>query len=103
MSRGNLTRTIAPKLSSDGTTPVSLAIFDDKDNVVQTVTPKGVRNPPPPDDPCESDLSGEVDLNGPYVTTYGYDASRFRLESISHKYSDVTPSNAQHTATTTFA
>ncbi len=98
-SRGNLTRTISPPPVAGGNPLVTLIKYDARNNVVQTVAPKGVSNGASVT--CSTDLSASVNSSGLYATDLVYDASGAQLLSTTRKYTD--PDNGLQTATTRFA
>ena len=67
---GNLTRVIAPGPAPGAARPVALTTYDAKNNVIETVAPKGV--PSGATVTCTTDLSA---VNTAYATTYGFDAA----------------------------
>jgi len=98
-SLGNLTRVIAPA-PAGGNPLVTLAKYDAKNNVVQTVAPKGVASGGTVT--CATNLSGAVNGSGLFVTDLAYDATLgTKLVSATRKYTD--PDNGLQTATMQFA
>ena len=98
-SLGNLTRTISPP-ASGGSPLVTLVKYDNKNNVVETVLPKGVNNGGGVT--CSTNLSGAVNGSGLYVTDLTYDSTLgTELLSVTRKYDD--PDKGGQTATTQFA
>ena len=94
-SRGNLTRTIAPAPTVGANRPVMLLAFDAKDNLVQTVAPKGV--PSTSTTTCSTDLST---ITTAYATDLAYDASAVKLLSATSRFTD--PDFGLKTATTKY-
>ncbi len=99
-SRGNLTRAITAPPTSGGTPLVSLVKYDTRNNVVETVAPKGIANGASVS--CSTNLSGAINSSGLFVTDLAYDtALGTELLSITRTYAD--PDLGLQTATTTFA
>jgi RHS repeat-associated protein len=94
-SRGNLTRLIAPPPTLGSNRPVTLLAYDVKNNLVQTVTPKGV--PSGTSVTCSTDLSA---ITTAYATDHGYDASGVTLVSTTSRFTD--PDTGLKTATTKY-
>ncbi len=67
-NRGNLTRRIEPAAISGGVRPVTLLKYDEKDNLLQTVAPKGVNSTASVT--CATNLSS---INTQYATDMTYD------------------------------
>lgn len=91
-SRGNLTRTIAPSPNVGASRPVTLRAYDAKDNLVQTVAPKGV--PSTSTTACSTNLSA---ITTAYATDLAYDASAIKLLSTTGRFTD--PDSGLKTAT----
>jgi len=97
-SHGNLTRVIAPPPAAGGNPLVTLVKFDAKNNVVETVAPRGVNAGV--GTTCATNLSAAV--NTLFATDLTYDTSLgTELLSVTRKYTD--PDLGQQTATTKFA
>jgi RHS repeat-associated protein len=94
-SRGNLTRIIGPPPTPGANRPVTLTSYDAKNNVVQTVAPKGV--PSGTTASCTTDLSA---IDGSYATDLAYDASGAKLVSTTIRFTD--PDAGAQTAVTKF-
>jgi YD repeat-containing protein len=102
-SLGNLTRTISPPPGSgpNPTIPlVTLFKYDGKNNLIQSISPKGVNNGTSVT--CATDLTpaGIIDPNL-YRTDLTYDATNAQLLSTTRKYVDPDLTGTQ-TATTKF-
>jgi RHS repeat-associated protein len=82
-SRGNLTRVISPPPTTGANRPVTLTSFDAKNNVIQTVAPKGVASGTTVT--CATDLSA---INANYATDLAYDASSTKLLSSTTRFTD---------------
>ncbi|MSQ27652.1 MAG: hypothetical protein EXR51_05900 [Dehalococcoidia bacterium] len=95
-SRGNLTRRIDPPPTGGANRPVTLFQYDSKDNLTQTVPPKGVNSGATVT--CAADLSTLV--NPTYATTLTYDGTQTKLLSVARNYTD--PDSGAQTATTKF-
>jgi RHS repeat-associated protein len=80
---GDLTRVIDPPPTTGANRPVALFAFDAKNNVVQTVSPKGV--PSNPSVTCSSDLSA---IDTRFAINSTYDAAGAKLLSKSSSYTD---------------
>ncbi|MBV9322843.1 MAG: RHS repeat protein, partial [Chloroflexi bacterium] len=99
-SLGNLTRTISPPPASGANPLVTLVKYDSKNNVVETVAPKGVANGGSVT--CSTNLTGAVNGSGLYVTDMTYDTTLgTELLTVTRKYTD--PDAGPQTATTHFA
>jgi RHS repeat-associated protein len=92
-SRGNLTRVIGPAPTTGADRPVTLTDYDAQNNIVQTVTPKGVLSGTSV--PCTTDLSA---IDTDYATDYGYDTSGAELLSVTTRFTD--PDAGSQTAIT---
>ncbi|MBI4493761.1 MAG: RHS repeat protein, partial [Chloroflexi bacterium] len=98
-SQGNLTRRIDP--APNGTNrPVTLFQYDGKNNLVQTVSPKGVNSgqgiPSSETNPCGVSLAVSTTL---YATNLVYDPlTETKLETVTRRYVD--PDLGQQTAVT---
>jgi RHS repeat-associated protein len=79
----NLTRVIQPPPIAGANRPVSLIAYDAKNNVIQTVAPKGV--PSGQIVSCTSDLSA---VGSAYVADYAYDATGANLLSTTTRFTD---------------
>lgn len=97
-SLGNLTRRIDPPVGANPPT-VTLFKYDAKNNLIETVSPKGVSNGTTVT--CSTDLSGAVNTSGLYITDMAYDATGAQLLSTTRKYIDPDLAGTQ-TATTKF-
>jgi RHS repeat-associated protein len=96
-SRGNLTRLIEPPAESGAVRAVTLYKYDSKNNVIQTILPKGVSNGTAVG--CGTDLSGS--LNMQYATDASYDsATQTKLLSATTRFTD--PDLGAQTAVTKF-
>ncbi len=82
-SRGNLTRVIAPPPTPGSNRPVTLVAHDAKNNVTQTVAPKGV--PSGTNVTCATNLSA---ITTAYATDYAYDATGVKLLSVTSRFTD---------------
>jgi YD repeat-containing protein len=86
-SRGNLTRAITPPPLTGGNPLVMLMKYDAKNNVVETVAPKGVANGAAVT--CSTNLNAAINAGGLFVTDLAYDATLgTELVSVTRKYSD---------------
>ncbi len=94
-SRGNLTRKIAPSPTVGANRPVTLLAYDAKDNVIQSVAPKGV--PSGATVSCATNLSA---ISTAYATDLTYDASGIKLLSATSRFTD--PDTGLKTATTKY-
>jgi RHS repeat-associated protein len=94
-SRGNLTRVIGPPPVAGANRPVTLLAYDGKNNVTQTVAPKGV--PSTPTTTCASNLAA---ITTAYTTDLGYDASGVKLLSATSRFTD--PDTGLKTGTTKY-
>lgn len=94
-SRGNLTRVISPPPTTGANRPVTLTSYDAKNNVIQTVAPKGVASGTTVT--CATDLSG---INTNYAADLAYDASNTKLLSTTTRFTD--PDSGLKTAVTKF-
>ncbi|MBI4494229.1 MAG: RHS repeat protein [Chloroflexi bacterium] len=96
-SHGNLTRRIDPPPTVGANRPVTLFQYDGKNNLVQTISPKGVNSGTTVD--CTTNLSASLNLL--YATDLAYDtATQTKLESVTRRYTD--PEQGQQSAVTTF-
>lgn len=95
-SRGNVTRLIAPPPTGGATPPVTLFKYDSKNNLVETIAPKGVNNSIGVS--CTTNLSGS--LTTTYATDTTYDSAGVQLLAIARTYTD--PDLGRQTATTKF-
>jgi RHS repeat-associated protein len=82
-SFGNLTRVIGPPPTLGANRPVALNAYDAKNNLIQTVSPKGV--PSGTNVSCATNLSA---INPSYATDLTYDASQTRVLSQTTSYTD---------------
>ena len=94
-SRGNLTRTVSPPPTTGANRPVSLVAYDTKNNVSQTVSPKGV--PSGTSVTCSTNLSA---INTAFATDFAYDASLVKLTSVTSRFTD--PDTGLQTSTTKY-
>jgi RHS repeat-associated protein len=94
-SSGNLTRVIGAAPVVGANRPVSLSAYDSVDNLIQTVTPKGV--PSGTSVTCSSNLSA---INIAYATDFGYDPSGVYLLSKTARFTD--PDSGLKTSVTKF-
>jgi RHS repeat-associated protein len=94
-NRGNLTRRIEPAAVPGDPRPVTLLKYDDKDNLVQTVAPKGVNSTANVN--CATDLSN---INALFATDIVYDPNKVELHATISRYID--PGTGVMTATTKF-
>ena len=84
-NQGNLTRLIEPAAEPGAPRPVTLYSYDSKNNLVQTIPPKGVSSGTSVT--CSTDLSGAI--NPVYVTDMAYDAgTQTKLLSVTKRYID---------------
>jgi len=98
-SLGNLTRVIAPA-PSGGNPLVTLIKYDTRNNVVESISPKGITNSGAVT--CATNLSGAVNSSGLYVTDLAYDTTfGAELLSVTRKYTDP-ETQAIQTAITKF-
>ncbi|MCL4370644.1 MAG: DUF6531 domain-containing protein, partial [Chloroflexi bacterium] len=95
-SRGNLTRRIDPAPASGQNRPVTLFKYDGKNNLIETVSPRGVASGTTVT--CSTDLSAGVNAN--YATDSAYDANGVQLLSTTTHYTD--PDLGVQTAITKF-
>lgn len=96
-SRGNLTRIIAPAPATGASLPVTLNKYDNKNNLIQIISPKGVSSGTSVN--CSTNLSGVVNLN--FATDYAYDTdTQTKLTSLTKRY--VEPNVGLKTAVTKF-
>ncbi|HEX5415515.1 MAG TPA: SBBP repeat-containing protein, partial [Chloroflexota bacterium] len=95
-SRGNLTRTIAPPPATGENPLVTLYKYDAKNNLLETIPPKGVNNGATVT--CATDLNGSLNLA--YAADNVYDANGVYLLSTTRQYTD--PDLGLQTATTKF-
>jgi RHS repeat-associated protein len=96
-SRGNLTRIIAPVPAGGGTKLVTLNTYDAKNNLTQTIPPKGVTSSSSTS--CATDLSAALDTD--FATDYAYDGSGVKLLSVTTRATDPDTSTLV-TSTTKF-
>jgi RHS repeat-associated protein len=82
-SRGNLTRIIAPAPESGGDRPVTLFAFDEHDNLIQQVAPRGV--PSGQTVTCSTDLSA---IDTDFATDREYDAGGNTLVKTTTRFTD---------------
>jgi RHS repeat-associated protein len=82
-SKGNLTRVIGPPPISGANRPVTLNAYDVKNNLIQTVSPKGVSSGTTVT--CATNLSA---INASYATDLAYDVSLTMLLSRTARYTD---------------
>jgi RHS repeat-associated protein len=94
-SRGNLTRVVGPPPAAGANRPVALVAYDAKNNVTQTVAPKGV-----PSSPTESCATNVAAITTAYATDLAYDASGIKLLSVTSRFTD--PDTGLKTATTKY-
>ncbi len=94
-SRGNLTRRIDPAPTAGAARPVTLFKYDAKNNLIQTVSPKGVASDA--NTGCSTNLSA---FNSVHAVDSAYDASAVQLLSVVRRYTD--PDLGLQTATTKF-
>lgn len=92
---GNLTRVIAPSPTPGAARPVILTTYDAKNNVLESVAPKGV--PSGTTVTCATDLSA---INSAYATTYAFDAAGVLMLSQTTRSTD--PELGLRTSTTKF-
>lgn len=85
-NRGNLTRRIEPPAVPGAPQVVTLLNYDDKNNLVQTVAPKGVNSGGGTSITCSSNLSGSI--NTLYATDMTYDADGVKLLATTTRYTD---------------
>jgi YD repeat-containing protein len=95
-SAGNFTRVIAPAPAAGGDVLVTLTKYDAKNNVLETVSPKGVASGTSAT--CATNFTGSV--NTLYATDNAYDGSGVDLLSTTRRYTD--PDSGQQTATTKY-
>ncbi len=99
-SRGNLTRTISPPPATVPTPLVTVLKYDAKNNVVETVSPKGVNNGFSVT--CSTNLSSAINPSGLFVTDFAYDSTPgTELPSVTRRYMDP-DLGSQITAATKF-
>ncbi len=89
----NLTRVIQPAPEPDTNRPTSLIRYDAKNNVIQTIAPKGV--PSGQTVTCTTDLSA---TSSTFVVDYGYDGAGVDLLSTTSRFTD--PDGGVQTAIT---
>lgn len=95
-SRGNRTRVIQPA-PQDGAKPlVMLLKYDDKDNAIQTIKPRGVPSRVAVD--CTTDLTAGLDLK--HATDMTYDSNRVQLLATTIRFTD--PELGPQTAVTKY-
>ena len=92
-SHGNLTRQIAPP-PTHANPPVTLYKYDAKNNLTETIPPKGVGNGASVT--CSTDLS--TSINATYATDDTYDATDTELLAVTQHFTD--PDLGPQTATT---
>jgi len=95
-SAGNLTRTIAPAPAAGQNVLVSLLTYDSKNNVLETVSPKGVASGASAS--CSTNFASSI--NALYATDNAYDGSGVDLLSTTQRYTD--PDLGQQTAITKY-
>src|SRR5207249_255294 len=96
-SRGNLTRIIAPPPAGGQNPVVTLLKYDSKNNLLESVAPKGVSNGASVT--CATSLSASV--NTLYATDLAYDtATQTQLLSVTSRFTD--PDLGQQTAVTKY-
>jgi len=95
-SHGNLTRTISPPPGGGANPLVALFKYDGKNNLLETVRPKGVNNGGSVS--CSANLAGSV--NTLYATDNAYDGNGVFLLSTTQRYTD--PDLGQQTAVTKY-
>lgn len=96
-SRGNQTRLIAPPPAYGSNLPVTLYKYDDKNNLIQTVSPKGVASGTSAD--CATNLT--ANLNSTYATDFAYDTeTKTKLISTTNRYNE--PGVGQKTVITKY-
>ncbi|HEY1296589.1 MAG TPA: RHS repeat-associated core domain-containing protein, partial [Chloroflexota bacterium] len=99
-SLGNQTRTVSPPPQSGAKPLVTLVKYDSKNNVIETVAPKGVNNGTSVT--CSTNLTSVINASGLFVTDMTYDTTLgTELLTVSRKYTD-SDTGAQ-TAVTRFA
>lgn len=91
----NLARVIAPAPEPGANRPTSLLTYDPKNNVIQTVAPKGV--PSGQTVTCATDLSA---VSNTYIADYAYDAAGANLLAATTRYTD--PDTGAKTAVTKY-
>jgi RHS repeat-associated protein len=94
-NHGNLTRRIEPAAIAGGVRAVTLLKYDDKDNVIQTIAPKGVNSTASVT--CATDLSS---INTLYATDMTYSADGVNLLATTSRYTD--PGTGVMASTTKF-
>ena len=92
----NLTRKIDPAPASGQNVPVTLYKYDSKNNLIETIPPKGVNSGTSVT--CSTNLSAAI--NTTYATDMTYDANGVDLLSSTRQYTD--PNLGLQTATTKF-
>jgi RHS repeat-associated protein len=99
-SNGNLTRAISPPPLGGVNSLVTLVKYDTKNNVIESIAPKGVNNGSGVT--CATNLSGAINGGGLFITDLAYDATLgTELLSATRKYTD--PDLGGQTAVTKFA
>ncbi|HEX5824722.1 MAG TPA: RHS repeat-associated core domain-containing protein [Candidatus Limnocylindrales bacterium] len=91
----NVTRTIGPAPSPGEPRPVTLLKYDARNNLIQTVSARGV--PSVPTVSCGTDLSA---INPQFATDQTYDAAGIRLMSQTRRFTD--PDTGPKAATTSY-
>ena len=92
---GNLTRIIGPSPTVGAARPVTLSAYDAKNNLTQTVAPKGV--PSGPTVTCSTDLAA---VNSAFATDYSYDVAGVLLLAQTTRSTD--PELGLRTSTSKF-
>jgi RHS repeat-associated protein len=82
-ARGALTRTIEPPPAAGQVRPVTLMLYDSTDNLVQTVSPKGV--PSGSTVTCSTNLSA---ITTTYATDFGFDLAGVLMLSKTTRFTD---------------
>lgn len=95
-SRGNLTRTIAPAPSTGANVIVTLNKYDDKNNLTQTVSPKGITSGTSAN--CSTNFAASI--NSTYAIDYTYDSEKTKLAAITKRFNE--PSAGLKTAVTKY-
>jgi RHS repeat-associated protein len=96
-SRGNLTRTISPAPVTGMNPLVTLVKYDNKDNVIQAVSPRGVANSATVT--CATNLSSGVNTNYAVDSTFDT-ATQTQLIATTKRFTD--PTLGLQTATTKY-
>ncbi|MBI2454806.1 MAG: SDR family oxidoreductase, partial [candidate division NC10 bacterium] len=95
-SAGNLTRRIDPAPTAGANRPVTLFQYDAKNNLTETIPPRGVSSGTTVT--CSTNLGASVDSH--YATRFGYDPEAVKLLSATRYFFD--PDLGWQTATTKF-